>query len=221
MNTNLLYIFTALEFIYIIYLIRNIYKIKKEFRKNVTKTCYSEYFKDLFDDKDTIKYSMRPLVDHRDDTLTGIMLCTHNKNDMYDEYTAEDMKQIVDKVIEKVRREIKEYDRNYHRRDTDPKVWELYERVENNIQDLGDFEIRYRKHYIRVYGKQSFFVVKLLKSKLQVEFGKEKDATIFKEIKGIHDISSKQWNHAFMFEIESEKDLDELFFILKRAQELL
>ena len=99
MNTNLLYIFTALEFIYIIYLIRNIYKIKKEFRKNVTKTCYSEYFKDLFDDKDTIKYSMRPLVDHRDDTLTGIMLCTHNTNDMYDEYTAEDMKQIVDKVM--------------------------------------------------------------------------------------------------------------------------
>jgi predicted transport protein len=124
-------------------------------------------------------------------------------------------------AIEKVRREIKEYDRDYHKNDANPKIWELFEKVENGVKDFGDFEVRYRKLYICFYGKQSFFVVKLLKSKLQVEFGKEKDAGIFKEIKGVHDITSKQWNHAFMFEVESEKDLDSLLFILKKASELL
>lgn len=124
-------------------------------------------------------------------------------------------------AIEKVRREIKEYDRDYHKNDANPKIWELFEKVENGVKDFGDFEVRYRKLYICFYGKQSFFVVKLLKSKLQVEFGKEKGAGIFKEIKGVHDITSKQWNHAFMFEVESEKDLDSLLFILKKASELL
>ena len=124
-------------------------------------------------------------------------------------------------AIEKVRREIKEYDQNYHKKDATPKVWELFEKIESNVKDLGDFEVRYRKLYICFYGKQSFFVVKLLKSKLQIEFGKGKDASVFKDIKGVHDISSKQWNHNFMFEVESEKDLDELFLILKKAYELL
>jgi hypothetical protein len=124
-------------------------------------------------------------------------------------------------VIEKVRHEIKEYDRDYHKKDVNPKIWELFEKVENGVKDFGDFEVRYRKLYICFYGKQSCFVVKFLKSKLQVEFGKEKDAGIFKEIKGVHDITSKQWNHAFMFEVESEKDLDSLLFILKKAFELL
>ncbi|PJC36727.1 hypothetical protein CO046_04170 [Candidatus Peregrinibacteria bacterium CG_4_9_14_0_2_um_filter_53_11] len=124
-------------------------------------------------------------------------------------------------AIEKVRREIKEYDRDYHRKDANPKIWELFEKVESGVKDFGDFEVRYRKLYICFYGKKSFFVVKLLKSKLQVEFGKEKDAGIFKEIKGVHDITSKQWNHAFMFEVESEKDLDSLLFILKKASEIL
>jgi len=124
-------------------------------------------------------------------------------------------------AIEKVRREIKEYDREYHKKDANPKMWELFESVENCIQDWGDLEIRYRKTYIGFYGKKSFFIAKPLKSKLQVEFGKEKDAAIFKDIKGVHDISSKQWNHAFMFEVYNEKDLDELFLILKRAYELL
>ncbi len=124
-------------------------------------------------------------------------------------------------AIEKVRRELKEYDRDYHKKDANQKIWELFEKIESGVKDYGDFEIRYRKLYICFYGKQSFFVVKLLKSKLQIEFGKEKDASVFKEIKGVHDIASKKWNHAFMFEVESEKDLDSLLFILKKATELL
>lgn len=124
-------------------------------------------------------------------------------------------------AIEKVRREIKEYEREYHKKVADPKIWELFEKLENGVKDIGDFETRYRKLYICFYGKKSFFVVKLLRSKLHVEFGKEKDAKIFKDMKGVHDITSKRWNHAFMFEVESEKDLDELLLILKRAHEVL
>lgn len=123
--------------------------------------------------------------------------------------------------IEKIRREIKEYDREFHKKDATPKSWELFEKLESFIKDLGGFEVRYRKIYIGFYGKQSFCVVKLLKSKLQVEFGKEKDRGIYKNMNGIHDIAAKKWNHAFMFEVESEKDLDDLFFILKKAAELL
>ncbi len=123
-------------------------------------------------------------------------------------------------AIEKVRREIKEYDRNYHKDDADPKIWELYEKFENLLKDVGDFEIKYRKLYIAFYSKQSFCVIKLLKSKMQVEFGKEKDASTFKDMKGVHDITSKKWNHAFMFEASSERDLDELMLTLKRAYEI-
>lgn len=123
-------------------------------------------------------------------------------------------------AIEKVRREIKEYDRSYHKDDADPKIWELYEKFENLLKDVGDFEIKYRKLYIAFYSKQSFCVIKLLKSKMQVEFGKEKDASIFKDMKGVHDITSKKWNHAFMFEASSERDLDELMLTLKRAYEI-
>lgn len=124
-------------------------------------------------------------------------------------------------AIDKVRREIKEYDRDHHKKDANPKIWELFEKIESGVKDWGDFEVRYRKLYIGFFGKQSFFVVKLLKSKLQVEFGKKRDATIFKDIKGVHDISKSDWNHAFMFEVESEKDLDELFLILNKAYKLL
>ncbi len=123
-------------------------------------------------------------------------------------------------AIEKVRREIKEYDRSYHKDDADPKILELYEKFENLLKDVGDFEIKYRKLYIAFYSKQSFCVIKLLKSKMQVEFGKEKDASIFKDMKGVHDITSKKWNHAFMFEASSERDLDELMLTLKRAYEI-
>jgi len=63
--------------------------------------------------------------------------------------------------------------------------------------ELNGFEIRYRKLYICFYDKKSFFVVKLLKFKLQVEFGKKKDVKVFKEIKGVRDISNKDWNHVF------------------------
>lgn len=124
-------------------------------------------------------------------------------------------------AIEKVRREIKEYERDYHKKDANPKIWEIFEKLESVVRDIGDFDVRYRKLYICFYDKQSFFVAKLLKSKIQIEFGKEKDAKIFKDMKGVHDITSKRWNHAFMFEVESEKDLDELLLILKRAHDVL
>ena len=124
-------------------------------------------------------------------------------------------------AIDKVRNEIKEYDRDYHKKVCDPKIWDLFEKVEDGVRDYGDFEVKYRKLYIAFHGKQSFFVVKLLKSKLQIEFGKEKDISIFKGMKGVLDITSKKYNHAFMFEIESEKDLDALLFVLKKAAEVL
>lgn len=124
-------------------------------------------------------------------------------------------------VIDKVRHEMKEYNRDSYKDEANPKIWEFFERIESLANDLGDFEIRYRKSYICFYGKKSFFVVKFLKSKLQIEFGKEKDVSIFKEIIGVRDISEWEFNHAFMFEIDSEKDLDKLAFILKKAYELL
>ena len=124
-------------------------------------------------------------------------------------------------VINKVRREIKEYDRAFHQNPANTEIWEWFEKIESTVKDWGEIEVRYRKLYIGFYEKQSFFVVKLLKSKLQVEFGKKKDASIFSNIKGVQDISSKAWNHAFMFEVKSEDDLDELFFILKKAHEIL
>lgn len=124
-------------------------------------------------------------------------------------------------AIEKVSREIKEYERDYHKKDANPKIWELFEKLESFVKDLGEFETRYRKLYIGFYGKQSFCVVKLLKSKLQVEFGKGKDASTFMNTHDVHDISYKKFNHSFMFEVESEKDLEYLMLILKKAAELL
>lgn len=124
-------------------------------------------------------------------------------------------------AIEKVRHEIQEYDREFHTKCLAPSVLELFERIESTVKDWGDFEVRYRKLYIGFYGEKSFFVVHLHKSKLQVWFGKKEDAPTFKDIKGVQDFSSYKRNHAFMFEVKSERDLDELFFILKKAFALL
>lgn len=124
--------------------------------------------------------------------------------------------------IEKVQREIKEYSRDYYRENSDPKIWELFEKLENMVKDLGEFEIIPRKTYIAIRGKSSSFcVVKLLKSKLQVEFGKKKDVETFNSNQQIYDISKKEWNHALMYEVATESDLDELMLVLKRAYELM
>lgn len=125
-----------------------------------------------------------------------------------------------DLAIEKVRHEIKERTRDDYKEKANPQVWELFERLENSVKDIGDFEVRYRSTYICFYESRSFFVVKILKSKLQVEFGKEKDAAVFREMKGVQNIYSRGWNHAFLFEVENQHDLDELFLILKRAHEV-
>jgi hypothetical protein len=110
---------------------------------------------------------------------------------------------------------LEEYQKN-----ADPRIWELFERLEGGLKDLGDFEIIPRKTYIAVRGKgASFCVVKLLKSKIQVEFGKKKDIRVFIANNSVRDISSKAWNHALMYEVASESDLDQLILILKRVYE--
>ncbi len=121
--------------------------------------------------------------------------------------------------IEKIRREIKEYDREFHKKDATPKSWELFEKLETMLADLGTFEPHYRQRYIAFYDTRSFCIVKIKQAKIKVEFGKEKDAPLFKDVLGVKDISSRKWNHAFLFEVESEEDLDRLILVLKRLKE--
>lgn len=123
-------------------------------------------------------------------------------------------------AIQKVRSEVKDYGRNYHKKSTTDAVWELFEKIEAELLDWKDFEIRYRKLYIGFYDKHSFCAVKLYKSKIQVEFGKKKDEKILNKLPKIVDITSRDWNHTHMFEVKSEKDLTDLFFVLKKALEV-
>jgi len=120
-------------------------------------------------------------------------------------------------VINKVKSEIKDYGREHHKKATTEPIWELFEQVEGELMNWRSFEVRYRKLYIVFYDKRSFCVVKLLKSKLQVEFGKPKDEKILGKIPGVIDITSKGWNHAYMFEVKTEYDLNDLFFVLKKS----
>jgi len=119
--------------------------------------------------------------------------------------------------ISKIRREVKDYGREYHKKKASEKTWELFENIEAEIMNWNKFEVRYRKLYVGFYDKKSFCTVKLFRSKIQVGFGKKRDSTLLKQIKGVQDISHLRWNHAFMFEVESEKDLTDLFFILKKS----
>ena len=120
-------------------------------------------------------------------------------------------------AIQKVRSEVKDYGRNHHEKMTTDAVWELFEKIEEELLNWHDFEVRYRKLYIGFYDKRSFCIIKLWRSKVQVQFGKKKDAKLFCKLPGVTDITKRGWNHAYIFEVESEKNLNDLFFILKKA----
>ena len=124
--------------------------------------------------------------------------------------------------VEKITREFKEYDRDFHRKKTtDSKIWELFEKIENELLKWDNFKENYRKLYTSFFLKNSFCVIKIFRSKIQVEFGKKKDVFRFKKFKNVNDISSKNWNHALMIEVENENDLDDLFFILKKSYKFI
>lgn len=123
-------------------------------------------------------------------------------------------------AVKTIQKEVKEYDREYHQQNANKKIWELFEKIENELLSWDDFKINYRKLYIAFFLKNSFCVVKILKSKLQVEFGKKQNASIFKKIPIVKDISSKEFNHAFMFELENDRTFDELFFVLRQNYKL-
>jgi len=118
--------------------------------------------------------------------------------------------------VEKITRKFKEYDRDFHRKKANEKTWELFEKIENELLSWDNFDKNYRKLYISYFLKNSFCVVKIYKSKIQIEFGKKKDVDRFKKFENVNNISFKNWNHAFMIEIENEKDIDDLFFVLKK-----
>ncbi|MBU1089327.1 hypothetical protein KKF38_00840 [Patescibacteria group bacterium] len=123
--------------------------------------------------------------------------------------------------VEKITREFKEYDRDFHQKKASEKTWQLFEKIENELSRWGNIEKNYRKLYISFFLKNSFCVAKILKSKIQIEFGKKKDVSLFKKFKNVNNISSKDWNHALMIEVENENDLDDLFFILKKSYKFI
>lgn len=128
-------------------------------------------------------------------------------------------------TIQKVQREIKEYDREYHEKIANPEVWELFEVIENEVPNWGDFEIRFKKQYIvfRSNGK-GFLSVVFYKSRIKVYTLKEVQSLIPSnsslKIRDVSNIGHYGFGTTEIL-ISNKKDLTELFFILKKAYEIL
>lgn len=121
--------------------------------------------------------------------------------------------------ISKIKREIKEYSRESHLENKSQLIVELFEKLENSILELGDIREICRQQYIGFYNNngRSLAATKILKSKIQVEFGKERDSEIFMKYDKVIDISKNKWAHSFMIEINNEDDIDQVLLILKKA----
>jgi predicted transport protein len=123
-------------------------------------------------------------------------------------------------AVKKVKREFQEYDREHHKSKANEKIWNLFEKIESELLSWDGVEENYRKLYISFFSAKSFCVAKLYQSKIEFEFGKKKDFNVFDSIKNVKNISSKDWNHSFLYEIKDESGLSDLFFLLRKSYEL-
>jgi hypothetical protein len=125
--------------------------------------------------------------------------------------------------IQKVQKEFKEYDRDFHRKKANKKTWQLFEKVEKEILSWDNLEENFLQSYIsftRDGSRSTFLYFNFRKQESFIDFyGDEK---LNEKYNFIEKRSKKMFGKPLIYfrvclsKIENVNDLDELLFILKQ-----
>ena len=129
-----------------------------------------------------------------------------------EEYTPKNEK------IQDVIKEIKVYTEDYHLSKTTEKIKELYEILKNEILNLGDIDIEYKKFYIAFKGNTNIADAEIYNSKIKL-FINMKKGTLNDQLNLTLDMS-KVGHHAngdYAIEITSEEDIDNAIPLVKQS----
>ena len=129
-----------------------------------------------------------------------------------EEYTPKNEK------IKDVIKEIKVYTEDYHLNKTTEKIKELYEILKNEILNLGDIDIEYKKFYIAFKGTTNIVDAEIYNSKIKL-FINMKKGTLIDQLDLTLDMS-KVGHHAngdYAIEITSEEDIDNAIPLVKQS----
>lgn len=129
-----------------------------------------------------------------------------------EEYTPKNEK------IQDVIKEIKVYTEDYHLSKTTEKIKELYEILKNEILNLGDIDIEYKKFYIAFKGNTNIADAEIYNSKIKL-FINMKKGTLKDQLNLTLDMS-KVGHHAngdYAIEIISEEDIDNAIPLVKQS----
>lgn len=129
-----------------------------------------------------------------------------------EEYTPKNEK------IQDVIKEIKVYTEDYHLNKTTEKIKDLYKILKNEILNLGDIDIEYKKFYIAFKGSTNIVDAEIYNSKIKL-FINMKKGTLKDQLNLTLDMS-KVGHHAngdYAIEITSEEDIDNAIPLVKQS----
>lgn len=121
-------------------------------------------------------------------------------------------------IIQEVIKEIKVYTEDYHLNKTTEKIKNLYGILKNEILNLGDIDIEYKKFYIAFKGTTNIADAEIYNSKIKL-FINMKKGTLNDQTNLTLDMS-KVGHHAngdYAIEITSEEDIDNAIPLVKQS----
>lgn len=121
-------------------------------------------------------------------------------------------------IIQEVINEIKVYTEDYHLNKTTEKIKNLYGILKNEILNLGDIDIEYKKFYIAFKGTTNIAEAEIYNSKIKL-FINMKKGTLNDQLNLTLDMS-KVGHHAngdYAIEITSEEDIDNAIPLVKQS----
>lgn len=122
------------------------------------------------------------------------------------------------KEMQDVIKEIKVYNEDYHLNKTTDKIKELYEILKEEILNLGDIDIDYKKLYIAFKGTTNIADVEIYNSKMKLYINMKK-GTLIDQMNYTIDMSNvgHHANGDYAIEITSEEDIEKAIPLVKQS----
>jgi predicted transport protein len=123
-----------------------------------------------------------------------------------------------DKAIVKVNQEIKVYTEKEHLEKSDDEIKELYERVKDAVQNLGELEIKPKKLYIAFTAKTNVIDIHLQKQNLRIWINLKKNE-LDDPKKIAKDVSQTgHWgNGDYQLDLKNDEELEYILSLIKQS----
>ncbi|HLM61683.1 MAG TPA: DUF5655 domain-containing protein [Pyrinomonadaceae bacterium] len=123
-----------------------------------------------------------------------------------------------DKTIVKVNQEIKVYTEKEHLEKSDDEIKELYERVKEAVQNLGELEIKPKKLYIAFIAKTNVIDIHLQKQNLRIWINLKKNE-LDDPKKLAKDVSQTgHWgNGDYQLDLKNDEELEYILSLIKQS----